>query len=261
MSADPPLLQALRLGRRLSPDFALQEINLTVPAAAIVGIVGPSAGGKSTLVRCLVGLDPPDLGEVLVEGRALSAMTTNELRRPRRLIQLVPQDAGGSLSPRFTVAQAVVEPLLVQKIPHPHDDRVAAALTRAGLDPSLGPRPVTALSGGQRRRVAIARALVLEPRVLVLDESFTGLDLPLQARLARTLLGLRDSASMALVIVAHDLSAVAALADRIVVVDRGRVVEDAAAAELWTGERHQVTASLVAAHRRLRQEVWTCTGC
>jgi len=206
---------------------ALDAVSLEVAAGSILAVVGESGGGKSTLARCLALLEEPTAGEVFVDGRPVSELDARGRRELRPRLQLLFQDPASALNPRFTVADSVAEPLVVRR----WGDRVrrrARALElmdEVGLEASLAERGPLALSGGQKQRLVLARALAAEPRALLLDEALTGLDLSLQAQVVNLLLRLRERHGLTYVLVTHDLRLAAHLADRVAVLDRGRLTE------------------------------------
>ena len=215
-----------------------------------------TGAGKSTLAALLVGLLPPDQGAVWLGSRNLATIGPAEWRRARRQIQLLFQDPFEALSPRLTIGAAVREPLDVQKVRDPawRDERVRLELSAVRLptDPSFLARRSHELSGGQLQRVVLARALVLDPELLVADEPVSMLDPSEQANLLQLLKRLQVERGMAMVLVSHDLAVVLRTADRILVVDRGRVVEEGTGTELLISPQHPVTQALLAAAGRDR---------
>jgi peptide/nickel transport system ATP-binding protein len=202
----------------------LDGVDLTIGASARLALVGRSGSGKSTLIRCLALLEETDGGEIRLGGEDLTALSQRRRAAVRPGLQLVFQDPAAALNPRFSALDAVEEPMRLQKI----KDRRQKALEmmeQVGLPPALASRPVPRLSGGQKRRLLLARALATRPRVLFLDEPFTGLDLPLQAQIASLLLALQAAHGFALVIVSHDLDVAASLAGEVAVLADGRIVE------------------------------------
>jgi ABC-type oligopeptide transport system ATPase subunit len=228
---------------------ALDGVDLAVPQGSITAIVGESGSGKSTLGRCLARLEEPTSGEVLFEGKNLWLSRGAELFETRRKIQLIFQDTGTALNPRFTAQEIVSEPLLVQRIGMATErkQKVLRMMEEVGIPSSSALRYPHEFSGGQRQRLAIARALVLEPKLLILDEALSGLDLSVQAQVLQLLGQLRSSHELTYVLISHDLGLVGQVADEIAVLDQGRIVEKQAAEKLLAAPEHLKTQALVAA--------------
>jgi peptide/nickel transport system ATP-binding protein len=233
---------------------ALNGVDLDLAPAARLALVGRSGSGKSTLARCLALLEEPDGGEILLGGEDLERLTGRRRAAFRPALQLVFQDPAAALNPRFSALEAVEEPLRLQGRGEAGERRrsALALLEQVGLASELAARPVPRLSGGQKRRLLLARALATRPRVLVLDEPFTGLDLPLQAQIAGLLRTLQETHGFAMVLVSHDLELAGSLTDEIAVMDGGRIVERAAPAELLARPREPASRELVAAARALQ---------
>lgn len=230
---------------------ALGGVDLTVAPGERVGIVGASGSGKSTLLRLLLALEPADAGEIAYAGRRLRPGGVRELRWYRRQVQYVPQDPAGSLDPRRRVADLVAEPLRRLRVPGDHRARAVAVLAAVGLDADFLDRRPHQLSGGQCQRVAIARALAPGARMILADEPVSGLDLPLRQQVLDVLDGVCRGLGTGLLIVTHDLSVVSRLCDRGVVLDGGRIVENAATADLLTRPTHPATRHLLDSIPRL----------
>jgi oligopeptide/dipeptide ABC transporter ATP-binding protein len=229
---------------------AVDGVSLELRAGETLGIVGESGCGKSTLARMLTAHERPTSGQVNVLGMPLSGMRGAELRRARRHVQLIFQDPSGSLDPRMTVAAAVREPYDVNPDLAPRgerDRRVRELLEVVGLNPDHGDRYPHQLSGGQRQRVGIARALALRPEVLVCDEPVSALDVSVQAQIVNLLERLRGEFGLAYVFIAHDLSVVSHLADRVAVMYLGRVVETGPQDRVYAHAAHPYTQALHAA--------------
>ncbi len=232
---------------RATTHVALDGIDLTVAPGERVGLVGTSGSGKSTLLRCLLGLESPDAGSVTLGDRAVAPGPAPALRWYRRRVQYVPQDPAGTLDPRLQVRDQVAAPLRSLRVDGDHGAAVTAALQRVGLDPDLAGRRPGELSGGQAQRVALARALAPGPELLLADEPVSGLDLPLRDQVVGVLDDLSRRQGLGLLLVTHDLSVVARLCTRTVVLAEGRVVEDRPTAELLADPASPHTAELVAA--------------
>ncbi|GIG34673.1 nickel ABC transporter ATP-binding protein NikE [Cellulomonas pakistanensis] len=229
---------------------AVDGVDVAVRAGEAVGLVGESGSGKTTLARLLLAADAPDAGEVLLDGRPWSALPERDRRALRSGIRLVPQDPLGTVDPRLTV-RAVLRAALATA-PHPsarrdRDAAAAALLARVHLPAEVLDRRPRTLSGGQRQRVAIARALASEPRVLLLDEPVSALDVQVQAAVLDLLVELRRDTGVAMVLVSHDLGVVRRVCDRVLVMSGGRVVEQGPVPEVFGAPAHPVTRDLLAA--------------
>ena len=233
---------------------AVDGVSLEVLEGEVVGLVGATGAGKSTVASMLVRLLDPDEGSVEIDGRDFLAADGADLKAARRRVQLLFQDPFEALSARFTVAQAVREPLELQHIGdrEAQDDKVRATLKAARLpaDDAFLQRYTHELSGGQLQRVALARALILDPKLLIADEPVSMLDPSEQAKVLQLLKQLQVDRGMAMVLVSHDLGAVLRVADRVMVMDRGRVVEQGTGSELLMGPRHEATKALLSAAGR-----------
>jgi len=243
---------------------ALDGVDLTVGEGEVVGLVGASGSGKTTLGRLLLRLDTPTTGSARVAGVDVATATGDELRTVRRTVQPVFQDPYLSLDPRLSVGASIAEPMAIhgigganwrQRRAH-RRARVAELLRAVGLDPATALTLPAGLSGGQRQRVALARALALDPRVLVLDEPVSSLDAATGARMIALLGELREARGLAYLLISHDLATVAAVADRIVVMHEGRIVEEVAPAALLASPAHPATRALAEAAQALSLAPW-----
>ena len=224
---------------------AVRNVSFTVARGESFGLVGESGSGKSTVLRVLSGLQRQWSGKITVAGRPLAPnMRERELARS---VQMVFQDPYGSLHPRHTIDRALSEPLAIHAIPD-IDNRVRSALERVGLPTRLRYRFPHQLSGGQRQRVAIARALMLEPPVLLLDEPTSALDVSVQAEVLNLLRQLQREHGLTYLLVSHNLAVVAYMCDRLIVMNRGQVVESLTADELRLQDpKHPYTRQLMKA--------------
>lgn len=231
------------------PRVALSQVSLRVGRGEIVGLIGESGSGKSTLARVLLGLQRPESGSVQAAGADVYGLAPPAARTFRRCVQLVFQDAVGSLNPRFTVRATLAEALTVHGCVGRADcaERVGELLRQVGLSPETADQYPRELSGGQCQRVSIARALAVEPAVLIADEPVSALDVSVQARILKLLAGLRSSLGLTVLLIAHDLAVVRAVCDRVYVLWQGQIVESGTADEVLRAPRHIHTRALVAA--------------
>ncbi|AXC50744.1 ABC transporter ATP-binding protein [Paracoccus suum] len=248
--AKPGLMQKLRLAPPQPVVHALDGIDLTIERGGFVGLVGESGSGKSTLGRIAAGLLRATAGKVSVFGH--DPMAGREIHRQ---VQLIFQDPQASLNPRIRVDRALSEAPLFHGLTKPSevDAYVAAQMTRAGLDPAFRFRFPHQFSGGQRQRVSIARALAMQPRFLVCDESVASLDVSIQAQILNLFMSLRRELDLTYLFISHDLRVVQHVADRVVIMYLGRIVEDAPAAEFFANPNHPYTIGLLAEIPDLRQ--------
>ncbi|MBF0249779.1 MAG: ABC transporter ATP-binding protein [Alphaproteobacteria bacterium] len=235
---------------------AVDGVDVAVRRGCTVGVVGESGSGKSTLARALLRLETCD-GQIRFRGQDIHDLKSRALRPLRRKMQIVFQDPFGSLSPRMSVAQIVGEGLEVHEpaIRAPERrERVAAVLAEVGLSPDMMDRYPHEFSGGQRQRISIARALVLKPDLMVLDEPTSALDVSVQAQIVDLLRDLQDKYGLAYLFISHDLKVVRALAHHVVVMQKGRVVEQGPAQAVFDSPRDPYTRALMAAAFDIRAD-------
>jgi dipeptide transport system ATP-binding protein len=254
-----PLLEAQDLRReypasrgmfaRKGTVVALAQASFTLAAGETLAIVGESGSGKSTLARLLTMIETPTSGVLRIEGADVAQVDEATRRRLRREVQIVFQNPYGSLNPRQTIGSTLEEPLAVNtKLPPA--ERAARAremMRRVGLRPEHYGRYPHMFSGGQRQRIAIARALMLEPRILVLDEPVSALDVSIRAQVLNLLAELQEQLGLAYVFISHDLSVVRHIADRVLVLYLGRVAETGGRDDVFERARHPYTRALLAA--------------
>lgn len=242
--------KAYRVRGRSDDLHALRDVDLVVRTGTTHAIVGESGAGKSTLAGVLAGFATPDAGDVRVGEQDLGALGRRELRELRRDLQFVFQNPFTSLDPRFSVERIIAEPLRafgLVKGRAERSARVADLLEQVALDPAFASRLPRQLSGGQRQRVAIARALALNPRVLVLDEAVSALDVSVQSQILQLLVDLQAQRDLSYVFVTHDLGVVRLIADDVSVMKDGAVVETGTLDEVFAAPRHPYTRELLAA--------------
>ena len=262
-----PLVEASGLARRyrlprerlLAPGAvvrALDDVSFNLRAGTTLGVVGESGSGKSTLARLVMALEAPDGGRVLFEGRDLHALSSEALRAARRDFQMVFQDPYSSLDPRMSIARTVAEPLerLDQVSRSERRERAAAMLDAVGLNAATDLDKVPhEFSGGQRQRIAIARALVTQPKLIVADEPVSALDVSVQAQVLNLMQDLQQRFGLAYLFISHDLAVVERVADELLVLQHGRVVERGTPAAVLRAPAHPYTRRLLAA---VPQPMW-----
>lgn len=236
-------VQQRMLSRKKFAVQSLEDIDLKLREGSTTAVLGRSGSGKSTLARCIAGFETADTGEILLEGKK---------DFPQRQVQMIFQDAATSINPRFTARQIVAEPMEIARW-KTEAERTARALQlmeEVGLDPAWALRLAAEFSGGQRQRLALARALAAEPKLLIMDEALSGLDLPLQAQMVRLLMDLQSRHGLTYLYISHDLNFISLFAQEVVVMEAGRIVDHIVPGEL--GQSVQLaTRELVEASERL----------
>jgi oligopeptide transport system ATP-binding protein len=244
-----PIKSGLLFERTVGHVNAVDDVSFDIFRGKTLGLVGESGSGKSTTGYCVLQVLRPTSGSVLYDGRELTEVSGEELRRTRRRMQLVFQDPHSSLDPRMTVGDIVEEPLAIHRVATRRErrNRVRELLDTVGFDPSFTNRYPHEFSGGQRQRIGIARALALSPDLLVLDEPVSALDVSIQAQILNLLKDLQREFGLTYLFIAHDLAVVRTMSDRIAVMNDGKIVEMAQAEEVYGNPKDRYTRELLAA--------------
>jgi len=245
-----PVTEGFIAQRRVGEVKAVDGVDFAVRRGETLGLVGESGCGKTTTGRCILRLEKPTSGEILYDGRDIAKADSKELLALRRRIQVIFQDPYSSLNPRMKVGDIIAEPIMVHGIERNagrRSARVSELLSVCGLDPKFADRYPHEMSGGQRQRVGIARALALNPEFIVCDEAVSALDVSIQAQIINLLEDLREKFHLTYLFIAHDLSVVRHLCQRVAVMYLGHVVELAQCDELFDNPLHPYTRALLAA--------------
>ncbi|MDR2849044.1 MAG: ATP-binding cassette domain-containing protein [Verrucomicrobiota bacterium] len=241
------------------PVHAVRGVSFRIDAGESLGIVGESGCGKSSLAKTLIGIQPPSAGTLTFEGRAVGGFSSAEARGYRRAVQMIFQDAVGSLNPRMTVRQTLAEVLRVHRM-RPEGRtaaRIGELLELVGLPETVLDAYPREISGGQCQRVSFARCLALEPRLIIADEPVSALDVSVQARILNLVRELQARLNLSIILISHDLAVVRNSCDRVAVMYDGEFVETGIAADVLDAPRHSYTRTLLSAvpdvARALRQ--------
>ncbi|MEY4545025.1 MAG: hypothetical protein RL685_1220 [Pseudomonadota bacterium] len=245
-----PVLSKGFFRRRVGVVKACNDVSFDLARGETLGIVGESGSGKSTLARTLLRVSDPTSGSALFYGQEpvdLATLSSRELKQVRPQIQMIFQDPFSSLNPRMTVEQIVAEPLIIHRRAKGGEleDRVVSMLRRVGIRPEYRGRYPNAFSGGQRQRIGIARALILEPLLVVADEAVSALDVSVQAQVVNLLRELQDELGLTYLFIAHDLSVVRHMAQRVAVMTHGEIVELGETAQIFDEPQHEYTRRLL----------------
>jgi oligopeptide transport system ATP-binding protein len=265
----PPLLSVIDLSVTFAPRgsvfgklgaesvVAVNRVSFDVNEGEVFGIVGESGSGKTALLRTLNNLYAPSNGEIKYRGRSITHMSRADLRTMRRDVQLVFQNPYTSLHPRMTVLQVLQEPFIIYNVGSREErlQRIREILPKVGLSTAYLSRYPGQLSGGQRQRVGLARSLVLNPKLLLLDEPVSALDVSIQAQVLNLLLDLKQELGLTYVVVSHDLNIIRYLADRVGVMLGGSIVEIGSSDEIYVNPQHSYTRLLLDAAPSIRKSL------
>jgi len=243
-----------RLSRTRTVVHAVNDVTFTIYPGETFGVVGESGCGKSTLARTVIGLYPPDGGEIMYKGKRIDTLSHYEMLPYRSRMQMVFQDPYASLNPRMTVKQALEEPLVFHNKSITADavkERVGVVMEQVGIDPVWGSRYPHEFSGGQRQRISIARALMVDPEFIIADEPVSALDVSVQAQILNLFMDAQEERGLTYMFITHDLSVVEHISTRVAVMYLGRLCEVALTKELFNSPRHPYTQALLSAIPKL----------
>ncbi|MFC4625524.1 ATP-binding cassette domain-containing protein [Daeguia caeni] len=228
----------------------LHGVNLELKTGESLGVVGESGSGKSTLARCVMAIEKPQAGKVIINGEDIYSLTSTRLREARKGFQAIFQDPYGSLDPRYTVKRIILEPIVSLEPYTNHTERmqrVEEVLDAVGLSKASAEKYPHEFSGGQRQRVAIARALVTKPSLIVADEPVSALDVSIQAQVLNLMMDLQERYNLSYLFISHDLGVVRAITDRVAIINSGKFVEEGRASEVFDNPQHPYTKALIEA--------------
>ena len=245
-----PVTSGIIFQRAVAHIKAVDDISFFVRKGETLGLVGESGCGKTTTGRCILQLYKPSGGTINFDGRELTLLSTRQMRQMRRQMQVIFQDPFSSLNPRMTAGNIIGEPLIVHGLVNSkaeYKERVAELLQNVGLNPYMGDRFPHEFSGGQRQRIGVARALSVDPQFIVCDEPVSALDVSIQAQIINLLEDLQERFNLTYLFIAHDLSVVRHISDRVAVMYLGRMVEIADRNDIYVNPLHPYTKALLSA--------------
>ncbi|MEK9675673.1 MAG: oligopeptide/dipeptide ABC transporter ATP-binding protein [Chloroflexota bacterium] len=250
LSVHFPIKRGLIVQREVARVRAVDGVSFDISAGETLGLVGESGSGKTTTAKAVIQLNKPAGGSIAFEGQELIGLSNSQMRPVRRKMGMVFQDPYGSLNPRMRAGDIVGEPLKVHGLTDSKSDyqqQIASLLTTVGLNPAMAERYPNEFSGGQRQRLGIARAIAARPDLLILDEAVSALDVSIQAQILNLLQDLQEKYRLAYLFIAHDLSVVRHVSDRIAVMYLGKIVETAQSKDLYERPLHPYTQALLSA--------------